>query len=591
MIQKFGYIVSHYMILSVFMFASWGTGRWTLRRFANPIQVNSLLEHALGTTLGIGFFICALQWLAIAGELRAIWITALISTGVVMGLIQLHTLRIPTLNYLQSSWKSLTLHEQCGFVVIWLFVLSTLLDPLKLPLKSDELIYHLPHARQWAISGRLDVNEWLRYPWFPYNYNLLYSAALIAYDDVLPHMLHAIAGWLTALMVYQVGKRYCNHGVACLGAIIWLSLSLDQMGNAYIDMGVTLFVFAACIAFYFWLEDSQHYAWLAMAAFFMGLAVGSKYQALSFLPVFAVVLFIRERKLGTLFTALVCLFIPCIYWYGRNSIMTGDPFNPFGGKLFGFTDWNLDDYKYQFEDLNSRAGWPQWILWSALLVPLVKKFRDSSSMRAAMVFCAYSFLIWIITSHYRRYLMPIYPLLALLAGCGWQWLFTNGFSSISPLRIANAIMYRRTLSIGWAVVLIVLSISAIVKSVHSWELIASTQAARETILHEKISGYQVLLYLKQNPIGKTYQLGLEDAVYYGPTPIWGDHFGPGRYRDFTSLKPEQLAMKLKRLGFNSIIIHTTRWPQIDSQPDFSRYFFKIYQYDGVKLYRILETTS
>ena len=590
MLQKFGYIFFHYVVLFIFLFSSWGSGRWVLSRSAKKIQINGWLEHALESTLGIGFFICALQWLAIAGELRALWINVLLTIGVVLGIMQLRGLGLPDLHRIHSKWKSLTLHEKCGFLVISLFILSTLLDPIKLPLGWDEVMYHLPHARQWALSGRLDVNEWLRYPWFPYNYELLYAAALIVYDDVMPHMLHAAAGWLVALIIYQVGKRYSNHGAACLGAIIWLLISRGGFDKADVDMGITLFVFAACVSFYFWLEEPQQRIWLAMAAFLMGVAVGSKYQTLSFLPLFSLALLIRERKPATLLMVLACLIIPSIYWYARNGIMTGDPFNPIGGKLFGFTDWNLGDYKYQFEDLKRNIGWPHWAFWPALLTPFIKKFRDMHSMRVAMIFCAYSLIIWIITSHYPRYLMPVYPLLALLAGCGWQWIFSNGFSSIAPLRKVklHIHLHPRIQRTGWATILTMLSITLIIVSARNWNGIGSTDATREAILYKKISGYPVLSYIRKNSIREIYQFGLEDAIYYAPNPIWGDHFGPGRYRDFSSLKPAELAFKLKKSGFRNILIHTTRWSQIDSQIDFNLYFLKIYQYGDVKLYRIIE---
>ena len=38
----------------------------------------------------------------------------------------------------------------------------TLLAPLSPPMAWDELAYHLPHAREWARSGRLVVTDWLR---------------------------------------------------------------------------------------------------------------------------------------------------------------------------------------------------------------------------------------------------------------------------------------------------------------------------------------------------------------------------------------------------------------------------------------------
>ena len=82
--------------------------------------------------------------------------------------------------------------------------------PLAPPAAFDELMYHLPYAREVAHSGSLGIHEWLRYPWFPYNYNLLYAAALLVGDDVLPHFLNALAGWLSVWMVYRLGVQHAE---------------------------------------------------------------------------------------------------------------------------------------------------------------------------------------------------------------------------------------------------------------------------------------------------------------------------------------------------------------------------------------------
>lgn len=117
---------------------------------------------------------------------------------------------------------------------------------------------------------------------------------------------------------------------------------------------------------------------------------------------------------------------------------------------------------------------------------------------------------------------------------------------------------------------------------------ASTESARNEILEKRVAGYKVMTYLRDHPVGKIYQFGLEDAIYYAPSPIWGDYFGPGRYSDFASLEPEQLAHKLKERGFSDVLIHTERWPDIATRPGFDEYFSKIYEADAVKLYRIAD---
>jgi len=602
MIEKAVYIFSHYFLLFAFLLACWGVGRYLLQRTVTTLQGEFWLSQTFAVTLGMGIFICTLQGLAVFSMLRFSWVSAVFLIGVILAFRQLYVFPLPGFKSIQAEWKSLEKNKKRTLILIFLVVLSTILDPLQPPLEWDEVMYHLPHARQWAISGHLDVNTWLRYPWFPYNYDLLFAAALIAYDDVMPHLLHAVAGWLTAIMVYQVGKRYFNQWVAFLACIIWLIAVKKDFSYAYIDMGVTLFLFSASVTFYFWLEDSRQRNWLAIAAFMMGVAAGSKYQALGFLPILAFALLIRERKLGRLIWPAIFFLIPCIYWYARNAISTGDPFNPIGAKLFGFHDWNLADYEYQFYALKAHAGWPHWLLWASIFIPFIKQYRNSSFARSGMLFCAYSLLVWLVASQNPRYLMPAYPLLALLAAYVWQWIWqiasgrisANAFNDQKHALNSTQLNMRpgaRLLAIGWPVLVLLISIGVSVKLVKSSKLIASNVAARETILKERISGYPVLSYLRQHPFMKTYQFGLEDAIYYAPNPIWGDHFGPARYNGFASLKPADLAAKFRSLGFDSVIIHTERWPKIVVQPKFGKYFVEVYRKDPVILYRIVKDNS
>lgn len=96
----------------------------------------------------------------------------------------------------------------------------------------------------------------------------------------------------------------------------------------------------------------QRAVWLV--AFLFCVAAGSKYQVLWLLPLFGAALLRRHRLQGpgwrmrsgwpTWRGAALAFALPCMYWYARNALLTGEPFNPLGGRLLGFTDWNLDDY-------------------------------------------------------------------------------------------------------------------------------------------------------------------------------------------------------------------------------------------------------
>lgn len=597
MLEKSAYIISHYLFLLAFLISCWGIGAYVLQRAKATLEGNILLMQGIATTVGLGIYICILQGFAIIGALWLACISVPFFIGIILAIRHFTVISLPSLESIQCHWRASSKTHQIGLILVFLLVLSNILDPLSPPLEWDEVMYHLPHARQWAITGQLSVNTWLRYPWFPYNFDLLFAAALIAYDDVMPHLIHAMTGWLTALIVYQAGKRYFPKNVALLGCIIWLVVARKEFAYAYVDMGVTLFIFSTCIALLFWLEDPCNRKWLSVAAFLMGVAAGIKYQTLGFLPVFAIAVLSRERNFRKLSWPALLFLAPCIYWYSRNAILTGDPFNPVGAKIFGFHDWNLADYENQFQDLRTKAGWPHWLLWSGLFLPFLKIYRDTKFAKYGIYFCTYSFLVWLITSHYPRYLMPAYPVLSLLAASTWHWIWQKASSrlkiiisdrhnSLASAGCTNNYAYGRLHQIMWLSVICLALLGAMIKLSRDYQLVAPNTVLRDAILEKRISGYPVLSYLQKSSFLKTYQFGLEDAIYYSPNPIWGDHFGPSRYNDFAHLNPAELSAKLKSLGFDSVVVHTRRWPKIVVQPEFSTYFEEVYRKDAVILYRI-----
>ncbi|SDO23210.1 Dolichyl-phosphate-mannose-protein mannosyltransferase [Janthinobacterium sp. OK676] len=602
MMDKFGYAALHYLTLLAFLFSSWGYGHFLLRRFTRPplpsipasesTVSDGPFLHAYSAMVGIGMSICFLQWLAIAGQFRHAPVLGIVVAGALMGAVQLRALGPLAWPSWGKRWRAASWPLRGAGLIIALLLLPTLLAPLCPPLAWDEVMYHLPHAQQWVLHGKLTVNAWLRYPLFPYNIDVLFAGGMLMQDDVMPHMLNALMGWLATFLVYQTGKRHGGAGLACLATIIFLVLTRWDYDSAMIDLGVTAFMFAGCLGFVRWMEQPRQLGWLASAAFLFGVAVGAKYQSLTVLLPLAVALLLRTRKPGAWLVASFSLLLPCIYWYVRNYLMTGDPFAPVGGKLFGFTDWNPGDYAGQFIDLKMHADWPHFVLWPALLAPLVPGLRQLPVARAAMMLSAYAMVVWYLTSHYARYLMPYFPILALLAAAVWRWLFMAGLEKIgglarspAPVRIAN--IQRRAAATLAVLTLLALLPNVANKWAGNWALIAPTMAAREAILERKITGYPVLAYLRQHPMRQTYQFGLEDALYYAPLQTSGDHFGPGRYRDFATLTPAALAAALRERGNDSMLVHATRWPGITTQAGFDQSFALVYQDGPVALYRIL----
>jgi hypothetical protein len=512
--------------------------------------------------------------------------------------------------------------ERVAAIALALVALPALVAPLAPPIAFDELMYHLPYARQVAQQGALGIHEWLRYPWFPYNYNLLYAAALQLGDDVLPHFLNALAGALSVAMVYRLGMLHASRLTACIGAAIWLGLG--DYSNALIDMGVALFVLSACVALWWWREAvpglpgpagapsapaDGGLRWLGVAAFCLGVAAGSKYQALTFLPLVALFVVRHERGPKAWVLVFACFLLPCVYWYARNAVMTGDPFNPIGARVFGFTDWTPADYVQQVADVRVHAALPNALLWAVFFAPFSVLWKRSAAVRAAGWFCLYSVAVWVVTSRYPRYLTASYPLLAAIAALGWQVLFGWAASGVRRLlgrgrkagadgsaatSAATGAMSRDTARAGartgdWVLVLLLAVMAAVSvrQTAEKVAMISLTPEAREAVLRRHVPGYAVMDYLRRNATGRVYQIALNEAIYYGPNPIWGDTLGPWRYTDFGALSGGDLARKLGGLGFTAVVLPNSVVPVFSARADFDRYFAVQYEKDGSRVYRIL----
>jgi hypothetical protein len=585
-VQKLLFAAAHYAALAVFVASCWGLGRAALGRAGAAGRGDAWLDAGLSVTAGMGIFIGVFQALAIAGRLTPVAVGGAVVLGIGAALLQwpgwLRQAR------LREAPPALSWIEKAALIALALVAANTLASPLAPPAEWDELMYHLPYAREVARGGSLGIYEWLRYPWFPCNLDLLYAGALTVGGDVFPHLLHALAGWTAAVIVYRHGVLHLDRVTACVGAAIWLRLS--DYSSAYIDNGVALFVLAACVALWRWRESPPPggAGWLALAGFFMGVAAGAKYQALMALPLLGAFALWRERRPRALAAALGCFLIPCAYWYARNAVMTGDPFNPMGGRVFGFTNWNLDDYRRQFEDLHHHAALPSWLLWPALLAPFTGQGRRGAALRAAAVFCAWSVAVWMLTSRFPRYLSIAWPLLALLAGAGWLAIFGGMAAALRkampPCARGGALgRAGRWLS---ALLLVAAAGAVLGQTLRKAGNIAVTPGQREAFLRERVPGYAVMNALRERGAGRVYQAGLDSAIYYGPSPVWGDVFGPWRYADFIDLPPAELAGKLSAQGFDTLALSSPMAARLEARPGFQNHFTLLYEKDDAKAYRI-----
>jgi hypothetical protein len=317
-------------------------------------------------------------------------------------------------------------------------------------------------------------------------------------------------------------------------------------------------------------------------------AVGIKYQALVFAPFIVAAIIWRERKLQRLFVLLSLFALPCAYWYIRNYFVSGDPFHPLGGSIFGYWGWNQADMDYQIADIRRVFGWPSWHVWPAIGAIALWARRRDVAFRGILFFSVYAFLVWMLTSHYPRYLLPAYPFLCILAAL----VITDGFKYTMAAPLVRLLKGASGASVVAAhatlvIVLAVLFLGSVVSARKQWHNIQANSHDRATYLRKKVKSFEVVEFLRKHPNYKLVQLGMEADLYYLPPDTIGDVFGPGRYRDFLALSPPDLATKIKSLGANALLLPTSGGTSdVRSHNGFDQYFKLVIDTAGAQLYAV-----
>lgn len=589
--EKFSFILSQYAFVVIFACAFYGYGKLWDKILHTPLIADHLLRTCLRIAVGMGLFIVGLQIIGATGYLKKDVIRALIMIGLALILFR-NSSQSTLTGSTASGFQRNTWNSWFNIAALFLLLssLATVIDKPLLPATEwDDLMYHLPHVREWLFSKKISINESIRYSYFPYNFDLLYAAVIGSTQEQNSHLMHAFAGWLVTVLLFRVTQN--NHGpiAASIAVIIWISASKWFFKTSYIELGLALFIFSSATYFIIWLQDENKTpATLISSAFLLGLAAGAKYQAAVYVPFFIITAFLYERRLSVWSKTTAAFLLPCVYWYIRNTVLTGNPVTPLAGNIFGYYDWSAADFAYQLFDLRNSKSWPQPEIWLSLLAILTPYSWKNTSTRWLVLLSLYSAVIWYITSHYDRYLVPQYPILAMLGAFS----FCHVLSSLAPifgkspgiLAIKSSNVAGKTACALAAIIFFGYYIPLAKKSL---ENLPVTAEEKHVYISERAKNFGILINLQVNhPNAKVYQIGLEGGLFYGPRNIYGDHFGRWRYNDFKPLPPKQLHEKLSKQGFEILAVNQDSVQGFERQKDFSTYFQEIAQANGDKAYRL-----
>lgn len=437
----------------------------------------------------------------------------------------------------------------------------------------DDTMYQLPLARHYVEHQTIVLHEYVRFPLFPQNMNLLFALGLMLGDTFSPIATHADELWrfgapevfaqlfatlplfVIALGMWGASLRYMNSGVPGLLAALTLFMIgpvKSTLGFAYVDNGLAMYCWAAALAVAGMvgvrasLTSRPAFGPTALlAGLLAGAACGTKYFGVVFSTWLGVLVFVaawlavqgnkpdagsgRSPIVVALKAAVAYAFGVLLVgsaWYIRSYVISGDPAHPAGASIFGFFLWNEGDLAFQYAEQGGygvgvnplklpaalyEAG---ALLWLPAVASVFLKRVPAPVRLLQAAFLGY-LAFWFVVSQVPRYLGPAYGL--------------GGFLTFYALYRVWQFAVKRRFIWAPAVVLVIATAYTVDRGIKY----GSEYLRAEEVLATN-SGYA--LYQHANAYRTEYgdrlvQVGFENGVYFFRGTVIGDWFGPGRYRD------------------------------------------------------------
>lgn len=354
-----------------------------------------------------------------------------------------------------------TLRTTTNFA-LWMsvpFVIAIIAGALLPPWHFDTREYHSQVPKEWYQQGTATFMPHNVYGNMPLGAemhaivgtNLMRGEQNWWWGALIGKAIIAAYAPLTALALLAFGRRFLSPASGTIAAFVFISTPwvMHVSASGLIDGASAFYLFITFYALMIWHERLKSGEALTpdllLAGFLAGSAVACKYPALLFVVVPGVIataclplgkLHVRQALTLTLAVALACGL-----WFGKNLVLAENPTYPLLYSVFGGetrtvakdAQWttahgpphDAAGHSYTWSFLRNSAS---LLLWrsefaSPLLLPLAAigllSRRHARLVLALAAIIAFNVLAWwLITHRIDRFLVPILPLVALLAGIG-----------------------------------------------------------------------------------------------------------------------------------------------------------------------------
>lgn len=334
------------------VFVCIGVGDYLLRHFKETFGLSISISYFLGSIIISNAFILLSILLTNPYNyiVLALFLVLFFKSGALLVVKKIRNLDFDTVEGLKLSSMFL-------FFLLSILLLILILSSLTHPTGWDEIIYHIPVVKEisggsvhFPLLSDSPFTDFYRpfsklYGNFPY---AVESFASFAYsisgnlEHVVALILFVNYLFFCKYLYFFLRDRLDVNLPSIIAVIILLTLTkafTQLLSTVYIDVDVAIYEFISLTLLFFPREKSKK-SFIYLSALFLGFALGSKYTALYFLPVYVFFFVITSLKNGvgdvlksgiqaTLFAAAAGGF-----WYIKNSLLFYNPIFPFifGGK-------------------------------------------------------------------------------------------------------------------------------------------------------------------------------------------------------------------------------------------------------------------
>lgn len=458
-------LLKNLLLLAAWLAAAYGPGQFLRRRWL-AVQAPRLEQTLESLALGFALWMFLLFGLGAAGLYHSWLMAGLLFPAAGWGLWAAWQHRDnlrPRRGWLlgRPGWPEVGL----GAMVL-LFGIFTAAMALTPEIFFDSLVYHLAVPAAWILQHGFAPLPYNFFSNFPMGMEMLYTGSLLLSDETLCRLLHASLGWLAGLSTFALGRRWFGRkaGLWAMGLFLCIPVVVMNQLVSGVDVAAVFFGVLAVNRFWAWAlgpAQAESRQGLLIAGLLMGASLGVKYNMI-FLhaPAVAIGGFLawkQGRQVSDLMKTLLLLAaagsLLVLPWMVKSAVYTGNPVFPFlyrllpspqvhpekmqqqmdGFKEYGQRTWAQFlrqpwDLTFYLPTSNSFIGQAFLFLLPGVLILAWAARRGPPAAWCFLATAAAAVLAWSSQTQITRYLIPVFPVLAVLSAVALnQWEARHAF--------------------------------------------------------------------------------------------------------------------------------------------------------------------